>query len=130
MLGFVPPADIVFPVRTEPRSYFANERTLLMWYELSMTLAVLGAALQTSSNSFTIQSVGIALSIPALAFVVYALRMYFLRFSSLEYKRPQHFEDKTGTLVLCLLVTGMVVGNSALVAAKKSSVREWHSGSG
>ena len=46
MLGFVPPADIVFPVRTEPRSYFANERTLLMWYELSMTLAVLGAALQ------------------------------------------------------------------------------------
>ncbi|EOD33836.1 hypothetical protein EMIHUDRAFT_229123 [Emiliania huxleyi CCMP1516] len=114
MLGFVPPADIVFPVRTEPRSYFANERTLLMWYELSMTLA-------TSSNSFTIQSVGIALSVPALAFVVYALRMYFLRFSSLEYKRPQHFEDKTGTLVLCLLVTGMVVGNSALVAAKKSS---------
>ena len=123
MLGFAaPPADIVFPVRVEPRAYFANERTLLNWFDLAATLTIVGAALQSGRNSFAVQSVGLALSCPAAAFVLYALRMYALRFNSLEYKRSQNFEDQGGTLLLALLLTVMIVTQSsvAILAAKGS----------
>ena len=125
MLGFAaPPADIVFPVRVEPRAYFANERTLLNWFDLAATLTIVGAALQSGRNSFAVQSVGLALSCPAAAFVLYALRMYALRLNSLEYKRPQNFEDQGGTLLLALLLTVMIVTQSsvAILAAKAAKV--------
>ena len=105
---------IVFPVRVEPRSYFANERTMLLWFEMATILTVLGAALQASRNSFAIQSAGLALSIPAAAIVVHALRMYVLRFKSLERKSPRHFEDGSGALWIVALLTGLVVSNVAV----------------
>ena len=47
------------------------------------------------------------MSLPGAAFVVYALRMYFLRYHSLCHKRPNHFEDKEGTLAICVLISIM-----------------------
>jgi uncharacterized membrane protein YidH (DUF202 family) len=115
MLGFASPlyANIVVPVRTEPRSFFANERTLLLWLELASALAVVGSALTASGQSFPTQTAGLCLSIPAAAFVVYAVRMYFLRQHSLVNKRPMHFEDKWGTFIICMLVTLLVIANAA-----------------
>jgi uncharacterized membrane protein YidH (DUF202 family) len=115
MLGFGSPlfANIVVPVRTEPRSFFANERTLLLWLELASALAVVGSALTAAGQSFPTQTAGLCLSIPAAAFVMYAIRMYILRQLSLVHKRPMHFEDKWGTFVICLLVTGLVIANAA-----------------
>jgi len=115
MLGFASPlfAQIVVPVRTEPRSYFANERTLLLWLELASALAVVGSALTAAGQSFPTQTAGLCLSIPAAAFVLNATRMYFLRQHSLVNKRPMHFEDKWGTFTLCVLVTGLVIANAA-----------------
>ncbi len=47
--------NIIVPVRTEPRAYFANERTLLNWMELGSTLAVVGSALTQTGQSFAMQ---------------------------------------------------------------------------
>jgi len=106
-------ADIVVPVRTEPRSFFANERTLLLWMELASALAVVGSALATPGQAFAVQVAGLCLSLPAGAFVLYATRMYFLRQSSLVFKRPMHFEDTHGTFAICIFVTALVLANMA-----------------
>lgn len=114
MLGFVPAyfADIIVPIRTEPRSFFANERTLLLWLELASALAIVGSALTAAGQSLPIQTAGLCLSLPAAVFVAYAVRMYFLRQNSLANKRPLHFEDKSGTFLICFLVTSLVIANT------------------
>ena len=117
MLGFAPPfADIVVPVRTEPRSFFANERTFLSWLNMSITIGSIATALLGYSGTtkrshatghftdYTVDLLSLILLPLSIVIACYALGVFFWRASSIRGKRVEQFDDPKGPMMLASCV--------------------------
>lgn len=102
------------PLRVEPKSYFALERTYLSWMGMAITLGGVSSALVGFSGSVdepgslissrtidTITCIYAPLSITMMAYALftYEWRSYFLR-----KKQMGFFDDRVGPVTVAILV--------------------------
>ncbi|KAK9915394.1 hypothetical protein WJX75_008578 [Coccomyxa subellipsoidea] len=103
------------PLRIEPKTYFANERTFLGWLSMAVTIGSVSAALvgftasEEKGNSGPITQnttnlITILLLPVAILMVAYALTTFYMRSVYLQRKQMGFYLDWIGPTVLCALV--------------------------
>ena len=110
------------PMRIEPKTYFANERTFLSWLHMAVTLGSVGGFKFTldkkrmgcdGEEDQWIPYSGAILVGVAMVFIVYALRLYLWRAGMIRERRNGPFDDRFGpfflSFVLFVAFTAMVV---------------------
>ncbi|GAW83678.1 hypothetical protein, conserved [Plasmodium gonderi] len=91
-------------VRVEPKTFFANERTLLQWLNTSVLLSTISITLLNFSNSYGFAS-GIIMAPVAIFFILYSFHIYLKRAEALINKEPINYTDKVGPGVLVITLT-------------------------
>jgi uncharacterized membrane protein YidH (DUF202 family) len=100
------------PVRVEPKSFFANERTYLKWIQLSIIFFTIGMVFM-ASQTFTGINAGIVFFVIALLVLLYSWIIFNLRAQAMTEKKSGAYDDRYGpTLLTVLLVAALatVVG--------------------
>jgi uncharacterized membrane protein YidH (DUF202 family) len=101
----VPPEDVrhkprKIPMKVEPKTFFANERTMLSWLQMSVTLGTIGSALLTIDSSGS-SLAGMVLLPVAVLFAVYAVFTFHWRGRGIATKDSTvGFHDMVGPTVL------------------------------
>ncbi|SCM25430.1 vacuolar transporter chaperone, putative [Plasmodium chabaudi adami] len=91
-------------VRVEPKTFFANERTLLQWLNTSVLLSTISITLLNFSNFYGFIS-GIIMAPVAIFFIIYSFYIYLKRANALINKEPIDYTDKVGPGVLVITLT-------------------------
>lgn len=108
------------PLRIEPKSYFANERTFLSWMHMAITMGGITTALASfsveSANEAkpsagsgpvtrkTTQAIVLMLLPISIGMIAYALFTFYWRSRCMERKQMGFFNDVIGPVVLCALI--------------------------
>jgi len=106
-----PPKPRKMPMRIEPKTYFANERTFLNWMHMSIVTGTIASALLglsggggnggESPDSWSLSSVISLVMLPvAIMIAVYALYTFYWRLVMIRRREVAFFDDKHGPLVL------------------------------
>jgi uncharacterized membrane protein YidH (DUF202 family) len=103
------------PMKIEPKTFFANERTFLAWLHMAVTLGSISAALLGFSSDPTsggedlaknmVSLISLILLPVAIFMVGYALYVFTWRADNIAKKKAVNVDDRNGPLLLC----GMVV---------------------
>ena len=77
------------PVRVEPKTFFANERTFLSWLHMSVTMGSISSALtvfsdDNSAHGAAVQIMALFLTLVAGMFTVYAMYIFNVRRSAIR----------------------------------------------
>ncbi|KAL5368211.1 SPX domain-containing protein [Cryptosporidium parvum] len=93
-------------VRVEPKTFFANERTLLQWMNMSVLLATISVSLLSFGTQVG-RICGLIMAPVAIFFIAYSYYIYLKRNRALETKEPISYNDKFGPtlLVMCLIIS-------------------------
>jgi uncharacterized membrane protein YidH (DUF202 family) len=116
-VGTGPGAGGPIPMRLEPKTFLANERTFLSWLHMTVTLGSIAAALLSFAgtapggdpaapgarplSAHLVEIIALILLPLAIAMCVYAVFIFWWRGSMIALKRPGHFDDRLGPLGLC-----------------------------
>ena len=102
------------PMKIEPKTFFANERTFLAWLHMAVTLGSISAALlgfasdpAAGSGSLATNMVSLIslILLPVAIFMVgYALYVFTWRADNIAKKKAVNVDDRNGPLLLCGLV--------------------------
>lgn len=91
-----PDRRISVPIRIEPKTFFANERTYLQWFNSSVLMGSIGLAIQSSVN----QVPGILLLLFAMLLLGYSGYIYHRRNYHLKNRIAAGYQDEFGPYVL------------------------------
>eukprot|EP00949_MAST-11_sp_MAST-11-sp1_P004850 g4850.t1 len=107
----------VVPMRVEPKTYMANERTFLQWLHMSVTLGSIGGFKLVITNDDGEECKGMSLDkiagmtmiYVAVIFTLYALRLYYWRSKMISRRLNGHFDDRfgpffMGSILLCMFL--------------------------
>ena len=114
--------EILVPTRVEPRSYLANERTLVEWLELSATITTVATLLTSTATSYAMEATGLLLLCPAALFALHALRSFYQRGQNLDVRSSSSFSDPAASFFLVILIVPLVLARCAFAL--------WRSGPG
>eukprot|EP00386_Alphamonas_edax_P002773 GDKI01008444.1.p1 GENE.GDKI01008444.1~~GDKI01008444.1.p1 ORF type:complete len:203 (-),score=69.39 GDKI01008444.1:271-879(-) len=98
-------------VRIEPKTFFANERTLLSWMNIAVMLATLSLTLLNFGVDAS-RIAGLILSPVAIFFIIYSFVVYMRRNNALIKKEPIQYNDMLGPAIL---VVTLVVSLSTII---------------
>ena len=99
LLGIKPKTSIDgVPLKVEPKTFFANERTFLTWFNSAVFVMSLGLAIAATGERALFASIAM-ISIGVLI-ITYASFTYAQRTNSLLKKKPVGYADKYGPLIL------------------------------
>jgi len=101
---------IAVPVRIEPKVYFANERTLLSWYEAGIVIGAIAAGLLNFGDDVAIKA-AFGFTFVAVALVAYAMGMFLWRAAMIRKHRAVQYDDRLGPTVLVVLLFVAVAMN-------------------
>jgi hypothetical protein len=91
-------------MRIEPKTFFANERTYLQWFNAATLIATVGLAMVGVGGPLTI--VGFCFVPIAILILLYALAMYTIRSQKLRDREPSLvFADVLGPTVLTIILS-------------------------
>jgi len=118
-------------MRVEPKTLFANERTFIQWLSVGVILlgfgiALLEAEVHQEENSHDEIAAGALLIIAlSIGIFLYGLGMYLTRLEKLKTKRSgtMGFENRTGPIVLVVLITTCTVVFTSVVYATRPSAQ-------
>jgi uncharacterized membrane protein YidH (DUF202 family) len=92
------------PIKIEPKTFFANERTFLQWLNTLLLLAV-GSSAFIAYGSEPFQVAGTLLVVISLVFVLYALAVYHWRRRAIVRRSvTRAYDDRFGPAALVTLV--------------------------
>jgi uncharacterized membrane protein YidH (DUF202 family) len=91
------------PVRVEPKTFFANERTFLSWFNAAIFVSSIGLALAQGTVNGNV--LGGLLILIGLIIIVYAIATYNQRTFSLLNKRSNGYADRFGPVFLALTIS-------------------------
>lgn len=114
------------PMRIEPKTFFANERTFLTWLHMAVTIGTIAAALLgfsgTASRSdkpsyggsdHTVEIIAAILLPVAIVMCVYALTVFIWRSKAISKKQVGYIDDPRGPLglagVVVLALTAILI---------------------
>jgi len=104
------------PLRIEPKTYFANERTFLAWLSMATTLGTVGTAIagyavdkdtptkHPTISTGTVQLMTMLMLPLSILMIAYALFTFYWRSEFIRRKQVGFFDDKVGPLSVALLV--------------------------
>ena len=104
------------PLRIEPKTYFANERTFLSWLSMATTLVSVGTAIagfavadekaitKHGISQSTVELMALLMIPISLLMIAYALFSFYNRSESIRKKQVGYFDDKVGPVVVALVV--------------------------
>eukprot|EP00937_MAST-01D_sp_MAST-1D-sp2_P003299 g3299.t1 len=100
------------PVRVEPKTYFANERTFIQWLSAAMLIMSIGMALIEMEGKRDggggVSAAGVACAVVSLIIMLYALWTFLWRVKKITRKDPGGYDDTRGPVFLVLmLVAGL-----------------------
>eukprot|EP00918_Siedleckia_nematoides_P067840 GHVU01147655.1.p1 GENE.GHVU01147655.1~~GHVU01147655.1.p1 ORF type:complete len:362 (-),score=88.64 GHVU01147655.1:192-1277(-) len=94
-------------VRVEPKTFFANERTLLQWMNTAVLLATISITL-LNYGSHQSRIAGLIMAPVAIFFIAYSFWVYLRRSRALERKEAIDYNDRVGPAVLvCTLIVAL-----------------------
>ncbi len=111
-------ATIVSPVRTEPRTWLANERTFISWMHAATMLAIISTGLDHVVETPAMRMTGTLLALPAIAISIRALVLYYWRQHQLDNRSVGSYEDRIGPLLFVGLLTAMILANLFFALAR------------
>ncbi|CAG9460086.1 unnamed protein product [Pedinophyceae sp. YPF-701] len=98
------------PMRIEPKTYFANERTFLNWIHMSIVVGTIASALLGLSGqaeggaegqlNWSVALISMVMLPVAIMIAVYALYTFYWRMAMIRRREVSFFDDKYGPLVL------------------------------
>ncbi|KAL3141644.1 hypothetical protein ABBQ32_004873 [Trebouxia sp. C0010 RCD-2024] len=114
------------PMRVEPKTFFANERTFLTWLHMAVTIGTIAAALLGFSGSaqrseepayggtdHTVEIIAAILLPVAIVMCVYALTVFIWRAKAISKKQVGYIDDPRGPLglagVVVLALTAILI---------------------
>lgn len=89
-------------VKIEPKTFFANERTYLQWFNSSLFISTIGLALNTYNNTNTLSYILIAISI---LMVIYSTVVYYRRNYFLKNMFATGYHDNWGPIIMSSVVS-------------------------
>ncbi|KAL4435031.1 hypothetical protein ABPG77_003856 [Micractinium sp. CCAP 211/92] len=103
------------PLRIEPKTYFANERTFLAWLGMATTLGTVSTAIAGFSvedgrerkggiSQGTVELITLTLLPVSVAMIAYALFTFYWRSEFIRRKQVGFFDDKVGPVTLAVIV--------------------------
>lgn len=103
------------PVKVDPKTYFANERTLLLWLHSALWLFAGASTIVKYSNDDPFAQIyGIILLPVALAFTTYAIWQHARRVKMIRVKHPGPYEDLLGPALLGVALMTAIVAQFSL----------------
>eukprot|EP00698_Gefionella_okellyi_P007729 TRINITY_DN1886_c0_g1_i1.p1 TRINITY_DN1886_c0_g1~~TRINITY_DN1886_c0_g1_i1.p1 ORF type:complete len:973 (+),score=217.01 TRINITY_DN1886_c0_g1_i1:67-2985(+) len=103
------------PMKIEPKTYFANERTFMNWLNMVVILVSLGAGLLAMSSTEGRIS-GITLACVGGIIAMYALTQFHWRAHKIRIRDAAGYDDRFGPTVLVLLLVAAILVNILLIA--------------
>lgn len=107
-------AVVLAPVKLTPRSWLACERTLLAWLHIATILSAVSTGVLFRGTASGVGTCAILMLIPAISFVIYATRMYYIRIHQLKHRQLSSYYDQDGpfwmTVIMCFAVLMNLVG--------------------
>jgi uncharacterized membrane protein YidH (DUF202 family) len=109
------------PLRIEPKTYFANERTFLSWLSMATTLGSVGTAIagfavadekaitKHGIRESTVELMALLMIPIALLMIAYALFSFYNRSENIRKKQVGFFDDQIGPVVVALVVEGALM---------------------
>lgn len=99
------------PIKVEPKVHFGNERTLLAWLHVVMTLAAASVTIVTfaEGNGIVDQLFGIVLLPVSVAYIFYALSQYIRRAIMIKHHEPGPYIDVAGPTVLTIIIVMTII---------------------
>jgi len=95
---------LVTPIRLEPKTHFANERTLLQWINVSLFLSIGSFAFFQLIGDVP-QAVGVGILVLSLLFIIYALLVFHYRRRAIVSRNIDgHYDDKFGPTVMVIIL--------------------------
>ena len=103
------PKPLKVPVKIEPKTFFANERTFLQWINTVVIISVVSTSFVSFGNAAA-QQVGLILVVISLLFAFYALAVFHWRRRAIRARDvTTAYDDQFGPALLVVLLTvGMV----------------------
>jgi uncharacterized membrane protein YidH (DUF202 family) len=98
------------PVRVEPKSFFANERTFISWISAGLLLLTVSTIMMGNGDYFRTSAL---ISGAALCLVFYATFVYFRRIKLLQSGKGYGYVDHVGPVILA---AGVGIGVSIVFA--------------
>eukprot|EP00890_Picochlorum_soloecismus_P001021 jgi/Picsp_1/191/NSC_00190-R1_vacuolar transporter chaperone 1 len=105
------------PLRIEPKTYFANERTFLSWLSMATTLGTVGTAIagfavededakehKTGIHKSTVELMTLLMLPISILMIGYALFTFYWRSEFIRKKQIGFFDDKVGPVTVALIV--------------------------
>tara|TARA_B100000073_G_scaffold222605_1_gene185359 strand:+ start:70 stop:1821 length:1752 start_codon:yes stop_codon:yes gene_type:complete len=127
------------PVKVEPKTFFANERTLLQWLSMAILLLFLGLGLMTletarssvsggtpnvsaavfgGGHSHASAVCGVIIAPIAVVFMIYALWTFIVRAKRIARREPStRYDDVFGPVALVVILCVVATASIALSAA-------------
>lgn len=100
----------------EHKTYFANERTFMQWFNAAVLLSTVGLALLSSAHYF-LRVIAYLFPLIAILVLCYAYRMYRIRIYTLDHQVPtSKFADMQGPCCLTGLVSCLFLAILILMA--------------
>lgn len=93
------------PIKIEPKTFFANERTFIHWMTASVLLITLAMALLTVQNDEDAIRSGWTIFPIAFLFIWYALGRYLWRAAMIRKRAAVPYDDRFGPPVLVLMLS-------------------------
>ena len=85
------------PIKIEPKTFFANERTFLQWFNSAVFVATGGLTIAEMSESKT---TGILLVTISVCIILYSMFVYYGRNRALLRRDTEGYNDIYGPLIL------------------------------
>ncbi|EIE21857.1 hypothetical protein COCSUDRAFT_47964 [Coccomyxa subellipsoidea C-169] len=104
------------PMRIEPKTFFANERTFLSWLHMAVTIGSIAAALlgfvgvadsskhKAQATDYLVETIALILLPVAVLMCAYALTVFIWRARAISKKQVGHIDDRFGPLGLAGVV--------------------------
>ena len=119
------------PVKIEPKTFFANERTFIQWLGAAVLLVTLSVAMTSLGSTETRRNArpaAIVFSVVSLVFLAYALYLFLWRDSMIRQKSAGPYNDRKGPVVLVLVLAAAMIATLVFMSTGLAGfvAVDWH----
>ena len=113
---FAAPAGkrIAVPIRIEPKTYFALERTFLSYIEFAILIGTVAGTLLNFAHDRVSLAAAWAFMVTAILILFYSLGMYIWRSYNIRLKRAVQYDDRFGPTAACAILFVSFTVNAAM----------------
>ena len=105
------------PIKIEPKTFFANERTFMNWLSHSVLLVTLSLGVMSFATTVYARIAGISLAGVGIIIALYALTIFHWRATKIKNRHATAaYSDRFGPTMLVILIVLAILGNIALQA--------------